>query len=244
MDGTQMKNYLVKTLFEVKDPNWEVVDRSHETNLFENYREMHRISVGSFTKHLKGEWELKFLGGQVDNINQAFEKTFWFIHDLWHSEKCNILYTDPDTVAVKGIDPWPNMNGFLMFNFTDPKEFKKPNPYNKSFPRFFNAGVRYFSHDMHPLVWKTGVDMARNWDHSTYDTEQIILNEMLWMQGWRLDQVLRPEIAYQAQWLPQNPLWMQDLWNGISINESAIVHVHGSRDSAVKLDFMKRLAGQ
>jgi hypothetical protein len=237
-----MKNYLVKTLFEVKDTNWTVVDRSHENNLYENYRSMHDLSVKSFNIHLKGDWELKVLEGTVENIHRAFEKTFWFIYELWHSEACNILYTDPDTIATKSIDPWNNLNGFLMFNFTDPRSLDSVNRYNKSFKHFFNAGVRYFGHDMASNVWKTGEQMARNWDYSTYDTEQIILNEMLWMQGWKLDQVLRPEIAYQAQWLPFSPLWVQDIWNGISINEAAIIHLHGSRDSNIKLKLMKDIS--
>jgi hypothetical protein len=241
MDDTKMRNYLVKTLFEVKDPNWTVMDRSREVDLFENYKNMHRLSVASFKKHLKGEWEMQFIGGRVDNIHQAFEKTFWFIHDLWHQQPCNILYTDPDTVAIKDINPWGNISGFRMFNFTDPRLFKTENRYNKKFPWFFNAGVRYFASDMSKEIWDKGTDMARNWDHSSYDTEQIILNTMLWDQGLRLDQCLRPEVAYQAHLLPRFPLWLQDIWNGISMNRAAIVHVHGSRNSSVKLKLMQDL---
>lgn len=242
MDDAQMKNYLVKTLFEVQDSNWEVMDRTHETNLYQNYLEMHQISIGSFKKHLLGDWELRFLGGRVENIHQAFEKTFWFIHDIWHEGPCNILYTDPDTVAIKNINPWNHISGFRMFNFTDPKSYTGNNRYGRKFSCFFNAGVRYFAHDMSQSIWDLGKDMARDWDHSTYDTEQIILNSMLWDQGLRLDQCLRPEIAYQAQWLPQVPVWAQDTWNGISLDRAAIVHVHGSRDSAIKLHLMKDLS--
>jgi hypothetical protein len=241
MDDPAMKNYLVKTLFEVRNPNWEVVDRSHEPDLYNNYLDMHRISVGSFKHHLQGNWELKFLGGQVDTIHEAFEKTFWFIHDLWHTEPCNILYTDPDTVAIKNINPWGRISGFHMFNFTDPKTYAGTNRYQKSFPWFFNAGVRYFANDMTKEIWQRGADMARDWDHSTYDTEQIILNTMLWEQGLRLDQCLRPDLAYQAHQLPNVPVWTQDLWNGTSLERAVIVHVHGSRNSRSKLNLMENL---
>jgi hypothetical protein len=64
---------------------------------------------------------------------------------------------------------------------------------------------------------------------------------MLWDQGITLEQALRPDIAYQAQWLPMLPQEKQDAWNGIAMDQSAIVHVHGSRDSRIKLDFMKSL---
>lgn len=236
-----MKNYLVKTLFEVRSTDWEVVDRSHETGLYENYLAMHQLSVGSFKQHLKGDWELKFQGGRVDTIHEAFERTFWFIHDLWHQEPCNILYTDPDTVAIKDLNVWGHISGFRMFNFTDPRSYAGENSYQRTFPWFFNAGVRYFSHDMSREIWKQGADMARNWDHSTYDTEQIILNSMLWDQGLRLDQCLRPDIAYQAQWLPDRPVWAQDLWNGSNLERAAIIHVHGSRNSGSKLHLMQNL---
>jgi hypothetical protein len=235
------KNYLVKSLYRVRDPNWMVHDRSHETDLYENYLEMHRISVGSFTRHLKGDWELKFFTGQVNNISEAFEKTFWNIHTLWHQEPCNILYTDPDTVARLDLDIW-SLNQFRMFNFTDPRSLDRDNCYNARFDWFFNAGVRYFPHAMNPDVWKLGADMARSWDHSTYDTEQIILNAMLWSQGLRLDQALMPKVAYQAMNLDRAPVWWHDVWNGCSMSQAAIIHVHGSRDSQSRVDIMKKLA--
>jgi len=238
----KVKNYLVKSLYRVRDPNWMVHDRSHETDLYDRYLDMHRISVGSFTRHLKGEWEMKFFSGTVNSISEAFEQTFWNIHKLWHSEPCNILYTDPDTVARADLDIWA-LGQFRMFNFTDPRSFRKPNPYQQEFDWFFNAGVRYFPQAMDPQVWKVGTDLAAQWDHSTYDTEQIILNAMLWSQGLRLDQALMPRVAYQAMNLDRAPVWWHDVWNGCSMSQAAIVHVHGSRNAQQRLRFMQQLAG-
>lgn len=242
MDGTtvKIKNYLVKSLYRVRDPNWLVHDRSHETDLYDRYLDMHRISVESFKRHLQGDWELKFFTGTVDSINQAFEQTFWRIHELWHSEPCNILYTDPDTVARTGLDIW-NLDGFRMFNFTDPRSLDRENVYGSRFPWFFNAGVRYFSHAMSEDVWTLGADMASRWDHTTYDTEQIILNQMLWSQGLRLDQALMPRVAYQAMSLDTKPVWWHDAWNGCAITQAAIVHVHGSRNAESRQHIMKQL---
>jgi hypothetical protein len=237
-----MKNYLVKSLYQVTDPNWLVHDRGHEENLYEQYLEMHRTSVASYTKHLRGDYELKFFTGRVENISQAFEKTFWNIHQLWHSEPCNIFYTDPDTVARHEINPW-SFTEFRMFNFTDPKSFNKPNKYNKQFPYFFNAGVRYFPHSMNPMTWKVGEEIASDWDHNTYDTEQIALNAMLWSQGIELDQMLKPQWAYQACWYPEKSIVLHDVWNGISIDSAAIVHVHSSRNASTRLQALKQFAG-
>jgi hypothetical protein len=237
-----MKNILVKSLFEIQDTNWHIKDRSHETDLYQKYVEMHQLSLKSFTQHLKGDWEFRFISGKVKNVNEAFQKTFYAIYDLWRQGNTNILYTDPDTVAIRDIDPWNMADCFMMFNFTDPKTFDQPNTYNRQFKHFFNAGVRLFPASMQQKIWDMALDMAQSWDSSTYDTEQIILNSMLWDQGVTLDQVLRPEWSYQAQWLPdQVPLWTQDLWNGISINQANIIHTHSSRDIDKKLQLMKNL---
>lgn len=243
--GASMTNILVKSLFQVKDTNWYFRDRSDEPDMHAKYVEMHQISLGSFTRHLKGDWQLKFVQGSVDNINEAFKKTFLAIYDLWKAGNTNIFYTDPDTVAIKDIDPWNVSDQFLMFNFTDPKTFSAPNQYGRKFDHFFNAGVRFFPAGMRADIWRMGLDMLDQWQEGTYDTEQIILNSMLWDQGLSLDQVLRPEWAYQAQWLPnQARLWQQDTWNGIDINRAAIIHTHSSRGVDVKLDFMKQLVQQ
>lgn len=233
-----MKKYLVKSLFKIKDPNWSVLDRSHESNLHDNYVAMHQLSTSSYKKHLEGDWEFKYITGVCDNIHQAFEQTFWGIHELWHKEPCNILYTDPDTMAVKDFSPWGNYNNFTMFNYTDPKEFHKPNPYNRSFPHFFNAGVRYFPSTMKEEIWALGADMAKQWDHSTYDTEQIILNAMLWDQGVDVKDTLDPTAAWQ---------WFADtkhceLWNHCPIDQAKVLHLHSSRGAQNRLEMMQKLS--
>jgi hypothetical protein len=236
-----MKNYLVKTLFKVHDTNWRVVDRSHEENLYDNYLEMHRISLASCKKFLHGDWELKFLGGDVDHINQAFEKTFWFIHDLWHNEPCNILYTDPDTLCVRPVTFWGEYDTFRMFNYTDPKEYLLSNRYNKWFDHYFNAGVRYFPNTMSKDIWKMGTDMASNWNYDDYNTEQTILNAMLWEQGVTKDQVIEPAKAWQ---LFHSDIEFAQRWNKLPINEACILHLHGSRDSKSRVQTMRSFADQ
>lgn len=239
-----MKNYLVKSLFRVASPDWHVMNRGHETNMHANYEAMHNISLESHCRHLQGNWEYIFVNGDCEDINQAFEKTFWTIHQLWHQGPCNILYTDPDTVVTKAIDPWSEFGDFRMFNYTDPKQYRGTNQWSLQFDHFFNAGVRYFGHAMTEQTWKIGADMAQQWNHASYDTEQLILNQMLWSQPLTLQQALAPQWAYQAQWLPARPVALQDAWNGISIHDSAIVHVHGSRNSATKLQLMQELSQQ
>jgi hypothetical protein len=236
-----MKNYLFKSLFKINNPNWQVLDRSHEHNMFENYQHMHNLSTQSAKKFLQGDWQLVFVDGEFDHINQAFEHTFWQIKQLWDQEPCNILYTDPDTVFIRPLNIWDQFDQFMMFNYTDPREFRAANSYNKSFDHFFNAGVRYFPSTMSTEIWRTGADMAQSWDHSTYDTEQIILNTMLWSQNISLEQALHPEIAYQAFSLNQP---YSDAWNRITVNQAYIMHFHSSRGSGNQLEIMKNICQQ
>jgi hypothetical protein len=236
-----MKNYLIKSLYRIKNKNWQVMDRSHEVDLHENYLQMHDISCASFDQYLQGDWELKFITGEFENISQAFEYTHWMISKYWHQGNCNILYTDPDTVCQKPTDIFNKFDKFMMFNYTEPRTFDRPNPYGCYFENFFNAGVRYFPAAMDRKLWGLGNTLATKWDHSTYDTEQLILNAMLWRQKITLEQALHPEIVYQAPRLPLISQEAQDEWNGVAMSQAHIVHVHGSRDSAVKLNLMKQI---
>jgi hypothetical protein len=240
-----MKNILVKSLYQVEDTNWHFRDRKDEDDLYDKYMEMHRISVASHSRHLKGDWELKFIGGRVKNINQAFQKTFFEIYNIWRQGNVNILYTDPDTLVIKDTDIWNISDHFMMFNFTDPKSFATPNQYQRFFPHFFNAGVRYFPAAMSQHIWDQAIIMANSWDENSYDTEQIILNSMLWDQGLDLHQVLRPNLAYQL-FCVSNKITDQtrDLWNGFDLKDAQIIHLHASRDAKYLLQTMQNLAQQ
>lgn len=235
-----MKNYLVKSLFQVSSPNWGFKNRSNEKDLYKNYVAMHQVSLTSAKHFLRGDWEFKFISGRCDNINEAFQKTFWGIKELWDKEPCNILYTDPDVLMIKDVDPWDKYEHFMMFNYTDPKRFRKPNIYNKSFDHFFNAGVRYFPSTMSQDIWNTGVEMAKSWDSSTYDTEQIILNTMLWDQGIALEKALDPAMSWQAFLPPKEG----SVWNNCHLNEAKILHFHSSRNAEDRAKTMQGLLKQ
>lgn len=240
-----MKNILVKSLFKINSANWNVKDRSKEKNLYEKYLESHELSLKSFEKFLPGEWEYEFISGEYDTIHQALHHTFYAIRDLWVKHApCNILYTDPDTLAINPINVWGQYDKFMMFGFSDPKSFYRPNVYGLVFPNFFNAGVRYFPASMSAVTWQDGLKLADNWKFDNYDTEQIILNRMLWGQGITVDEALNPRLAYQAHWLPTNDVWRANIWNGININEAQIIHLHASRDIEYKLEYMKELYSQ
>lgn len=239
-----MKNYLVKSFYNLRSTFWHFDDRQREFDLKDNYQKMHDISLNSFRKNLVGDWEYKFYGGDLNRINQAFEQTFWEIYELWHREPCNILYTDIDTVAINPVDPW-DIKYCQLFNYTNTRgSFNEPNKHNLKFDNFFNAGVRYFPSTMSEETWAVGAELAKNWDHAQYNSEQIVLNQMMWSQGVTVNQVLRSDLAYQAHLLPEKTVSEQDQWNGCRLQDAKIVHIHSSRNSSVGLKLMQQLVNK
>lgn len=239
-----MKNYLVKSLFKVVDPAWSPeINRANEPSVYENYHKMHELSVRSHEACLQGDWELVFFGGETENIHEALRETFYKVYDLWKSEPCNILYTDPDVLMVAEVDFFDRFAEFRMFNVTDPRSFNQPNVYNKAYPYFLNAGVRYFPAIMEQQVWDLGLSMANQWDLSDWDTEQIILNEMAWSQGLPPEQMIVPELAYQAFMIPDYSQYA-DAWNGCKFEDAKVIHWHSSRNAEKRLQIMQQVADQ
>lgn len=229
-----MKNYLVKTLFKVQDSNWHFKDRAEEGDLFDHYVRAHELSLQSFNRFLKGDFEFRFYSGEVANINDAFRNTFWLIHDLWHTEPCNILYTDPDTIAIKPIDPW-HYDKFMMFNYTDPKSLEIDD--KVLVEHFFNAGVRYFPSTMTQHTWGLGRNLAINWDKNNYHTEQLILNNMLWSQGLSPEQALDKSMNWAL--FVNMDRNVSDEFNQTDINTAKIIHLHASRDIKMVVKIME-----
>ena len=90
-------------------------------------------------------------------------------------------------------------------------------------------------------TWDIGLELVKNWDFNSYDTEQLILNQMLWSQNIHLKDALIPDMNFQAPWMDYGEMWRQNLWNGFCIEQAKIIHLHGSRDINFTLDLMNRL---
>ena len=221
-------------------------DRSSEGDLYDWYMKMHDISLRSFEKHLQGDWEFIFFNKEVDNIQEVFKDHFFEIYDIWKQGNTNILYCGPDNIMMKPTDFFGKYNDFMMFNYTDPKSSVEPNHYGIQHQHFFNADVRYYPSTMSQDIWDMGLEMAENWDFNSWNTEQFILNKMLWDQADRnLDNTLDPKIAYQGHQLfiedwEQRKLYSNE-WNGCDIKDAHIIHLHGSRNAPGKYALIKQL---
>lgn len=221
-------------------------DRSNEGDLYDWYMKMHDISLRSFEKHLQGDWEFIFFNKEVENIQEVFKDHFFEIYDIWKQGDCNILYCGPDNIMMKPTEMFGKYDDFRMFNYTDPKSSVEPNHYNVQHKHFFNADVRYYPSTMSQEIWDMGLDMANNWDFNSWNTEQFILNKMLWDQeGRTIENTLEPTVAYQGHQLFISD-WEQrkeysNQWNNCDLKDAHIIHLHGSRNAPGKFALMEKL---
>jgi hypothetical protein len=221
-------------------------DRSQEGDLYDWYMKMNDISLRSFEKHLEGDWEFKFFNKEVENIQEVFKDHFFEIYDIWKQGDTNILYCGPDNIMMKPTKFFGEYDDFRMFNYTDPKTSDEQNHYNIQHEHFFNADVRYYPSTMSQDIWDMGLEMAENWDFSSWNTEQFILNKMLWDQeGRTIENTLNPKMAYQGHQLVLDN-WDQRLkssnqWNNCKLVDAHIIHTHGSRHAPSKFALMEEL---
>ena len=220
-----MKNYLGKSVFKIKSTNWHFRDRAEEGDIFDLYCQANQHSLNTYRKYLQGDWEYLYLTGECETINDQFIYKFWRLHDLWHSEPCNIFYADADTIAIKPFNPW-NYDKFMMFNYTDPKRLVRND--KVMLEHYFNAGITYFPHTMKPEVWGLGRHLASNWDKNIYDTEQVIYNEMLWSQKVQLEEVL--DVSMNFSFFINWDQSSSEIYNGYPVDHAKILHFHGSRN--------------
>ncbi len=75
----------------------------------------------------------------------------------------------------------------------------------------------------------------------SYNNQQIIHNTMFWSQNLDWEDAHKPELFYQAQWLPWNPVEVQDEWNGCKYENAQVIHWHSSRHSPTKLECMRQI---
>jgi len=123
----------------------------------------------------------------------------------------------------------------------------KENKCNVSHPHYFNADVRYYPASMSQHIWDIGLALAKDWDKTEWDTEQLILNEMLWQQpDVTLEDIYNPNMNYMAHQLFLDN-WEQSKeisnnWNQSLLKDANIVHLCGSRLANKKLELMKAMA--
>lgn len=231
-----MSNLLVLKNYTITDHSKWHCDRSHETKLKVCYDTMEVYCRSSAFEYLQDLDDIIVTRGEEENIRDVFRDHFEEIYEIW-SEGNNVLYTDLDVLFKKPVKIFNQFEHFSMFNYTDPKQTRCDH-FNVDLPHFFNCGVRYYPKDMDHKIWDLGFALLDNWDENRWDSEQVIYNIMMWKQGLSLSQVYRPELAYQ--YLIDNMNY-NNSFNQIPLQNSSIIHVHGSRGSDNRADLMSQL---
>jgi hypothetical protein len=200
-------------------------------------------SLASARHFLQGEWEYVLFDEEIEHINQAMPLNNDRVYELWHREPCNILWVGPDVQFVKPTNIFGEFNNFRLFNWTDPKSWHEPNQYNKGFDNLFNNDLQYYPASMDKELWTLEREMRAAWNETdgmdSYNNQQIIHNTMFWNQGLSWEDAHHPELFYQAQWIPWQPVEVQDQWNGCRYEDAQVIHWHSSRHSIIKLDCMR-----
>ena len=183
-----MKNYVVWTNCVIEDTE---ADKAHgvQPANHTDYTGMYEISRASAKQYLAGVWEPVVFDQPAPTRVAMFQANWQRIWDLWHSEPCNILYLDSDTVFVRATEIFGRFGEFRLFNWTHPK---RKAPYDN----YFNAGVRYYPHSMSKQTWQLGQDQADSWNTDIWDQEQLIFNAMFWSQNLDWSDAHRPELNW------------------------------------------------
>lgn len=233
-----MKNYLlgsVRPSLKIWEPWTGAGDAPDPLGKAQVYEQMYALSRNSAKKYLAGEWEeIKFTAPVLDA--RFFQIALWYlIKELWHKEPCNILVMGSDTLFIRPTEIFGKFNEMRMFNYSDPKHLTEV-------PHNFNADVIYYPATMDPRVWEMGERRMGDWlshEDSDWALGQHILNGMIWSQGISVEEMLKPEYAWQV--LGQE-IEQAERWNNCSLDNAMVLHFHGSRGNESRLDSMKSFA--
>ena len=223
-------NIIVTKFYTVEDHSKWYGDRSNEVDLEKNYLEMIEVMKDSAVQCVEDLDDIIVHTGTVSDIRTAFEKHYWEIRELWKAGH-NILYV----LFTKPLKIFGAFDEFKMFNYTDPRSLDQ-HPY--VFDNYFNCGIRYYPSTMSEDTWAIGDEGFTDMDRTHWDSEQRVYNDMLWSNGSVLEDHLDPTLGYQ---LVTGNTENDNNFNGISIGDAKIIHVHGSRHSGNRLNVMKSL---
>src|SRR4030042_2108648 len=140
-----MKNFLVTANFKLDQDKW--YGNSNPLD----YETMQTYCIDSFKKYLYGiDKVIVFndISDKINNYHQIFKHIFYKIDYLYHSESCNILFIDLDTICIKPINIFNLYNNFRMFSIANQFKDTYPENVNKKLYHhlkpWFMSNVRYY----------------------------------------------------------------------------------------------------
>lgn len=234
-----MSNIVTMALCRIKDnQKLEYNQEKGADNTFKLYSSMCEILCESVDTFLEGDWDFEIIENEVDSYQQVFDTNFKEVYEMWDGGKNNVFFLDLDTIMLKPVNIFDQLDHFQMFNYTDPKTLSgqdAKNKYGLQHQHYLNAGVRYYPSKMSQDVWDLGWKYANDWDYNIWGTEQIIFNEMMYSENKDVNNWLDPTMNFQMMnAVPQAVYHEQYIaqieeWNGASIDDAKIMHLHGTR---------------
>jgi hypothetical protein len=228
-----MKNIFITALY-------RLIRDSSRKSISSDYEEIHKLCVDSFLKNLSGIDRHIVLSGNKNTSHDMFKEIFYRIKDIYHSEPCNIIFTDADTLCVKPVNIFNKYNTFSMFLISITGKFstykKVPKRLWKSLKPWFMSNVRYYPHGLNDTVWRTGTELANKWIN-VWAYECIIYNSMIHSQ---FDGMSYTEIKKTYHKPEFNYFYATDHFDmDIPLEEARIIHFAGSRGSKEVLNKMR-----
>ena len=222
------------------------------------YNAMSEIVIHSAETFIQEDFEVVVFQDEVKNYQEIFHKNFQNVYSEWQKDgPNNILFLDCDTLVISPVEVFGQFDQFQLFNYTDPKTLSGDdanNKYGLKHEHYFNAGCRYYPDSMPQDLWDLGWKYAKDWDYNIWGTEQIIFNEMMYSQNPDVAHWLKPHMNFQAMNVPFHDIDNTRLhdyltnWNGISMNDASICHLHGTRGAGNTLllqwELWKRVSGE
>lgn len=233
-----MANYLVTKNYSITDHTKWYNNRTSESDLDLNYKDMEKIMLRSAKRYLRNCDNYHTFTGKAENIREVFVKNFYEIYNLW-KEGHNILYVDADVVFINEYNVFDEIEYFSMFNYAGHQHEIYDEYYNIQIKHFFNCGIRYYPKTMNHAVWELGLKMLENFNYDRWDCEQVIYNVMQWSQSEKLSDFYRPQLAFQMLYPHQNQINVD--FNTIFLDQACAVHMHASRNSLDRLNIMNQL---
>jgi hypothetical protein len=220
-------NILVKGLCKIKN-HVECAPIAVHNN-YEYYVEMHKLSIESYKKNLQGDWILKELDIEQDNIQEYFKNLLIFIKNVWHEfYPCNILYADADTLCIKPLSIFGQFDDFRLFSEDDPIIENS----------YINGGIKYYPAELSKEFWDQIDFIIDNWDNDMWIYEQIAQASLMFRYS-KFDSDKKQDWVVRQIGFNHQRLISEIALDNIKSIKQAILHFHSSQYPLYRLEAMQ-----
>lgn len=159
------------------------------------------------------------------DLQCAFRSTLRITLDLLREGDTEIVYADPDTLAVRDWHPWGKYPEFRLFDWNPNDELHIRNDV------YWNCSIRYFPAGLSKEWFEQAEFLLKHWNNNVYGYEQYVYWCLMWHQGVMQTVPGQGTIKYN---IPPREDWRET----IPAN-AKILHYAASRDPLQVLEDMQ-----